>query len=262
MNPYLTIGELSKLMNVSIHQIRYFEEKEILFPSYIDNNQYRMYGIDEIYQLAHILLLRKLNIPVSTINQSMNKSATNDYQLLLEKSLNKINSEINQLIMLQQFIQKVLKEHADYGNMKGEYQIKHVDNRYLKKWLVLEDNETITARSLYEKRPQYHHLFETDLHYVYDSEQVTLCFETIETTPAPDIVLEKGCYLYKAFFVTDDQDVDHEIAKLEHFLNGHHYMVLGPIIILEKSYLSMFNNDKLHYELQIQIEHALDDTTK
>lgn len=100
------------------------------------------------------------------------------------------------------------------------------------------------------------------MHYVYDSEQVTLCFETIETTPAPDIVLEKGCYLYKAFFVTDDQDVDHEIAKLEHFLYGHHYMVLGPIIILEKSYLSMFNNDKLHYELQIQIEHALDDTTK
>lgn len=151
MNPYLTIGELSKLMNVSIHQIRYFEEKEILFPSYIDNNQYRMYGIDEIYQLAHILLLRKLNIPVSTINQSMNKSATNDYRLLLAKSLNKINTEINQLIMLQQFIQKVLKEHADYGNMEGEYQIKHVDNRYLKKWLVLEDNETITARSLYEK---------------------------------------------------------------------------------------------------------------
>lgn len=110
-----------------------------------------MYGIDEIYQLAHILLLRKLNIPVSTINQSMNKSATNDYQQLLEKSLNKINSEINQLIMLQQFIQKVLKEHADYGNMEGDYQIKHVDNRYLKKWLVLEDNETLTARSLYEK---------------------------------------------------------------------------------------------------------------
>lgn len=111
MNHYITIGELSKLMNVSVHQIRYFEEKEILFPAYTDSNQYRMYGMNEIYQLAQILLLRKLNVPVSTINKSMNNFTKNDYHQLLEQSLSKINSEINQLMLLQQFLQKVLKEY-------------------------------------------------------------------------------------------------------------------------------------------------------
>ncbi|WP_340003595.1 MerR family transcriptional regulator [Paenibacillus sp. FSL K6-0276] len=250
MNHYITIGELSKLMNVSVHQIRYFEEKEILYPAYTDNNQYRMYGIDEIYQLAQILLLRKLNVPVSTINKSLNSFTTNDYHQLLVQSLSKVTTEINQLIMLQQFIQKVLKEHEDWNNLEGNYHIKHVDTRHLKKWIELEENTTLTARSLYEKKPQLSHLFETDLHYLYDSKKATLCFET---THSPDIILEKGSYLYKSFFVTDDQDIEHEIAELELYLTQHHYTTQGQLIILEKSYLSMFNNDKLHYEIQIKI---------
>ncbi|WP_240927487.1 MerR family transcriptional regulator [Paenibacillus thiaminolyticus] len=58
MKSEITISELAKLMNVSVHQIRYFEEKGVLQPSFTDNNQYRMYGIEQVYELAHILLLR------------------------------------------------------------------------------------------------------------------------------------------------------------------------------------------------------------
>lgn len=58
MKQEITISEFAKLMGVSVHQIRYFEEKGILYPSYMDENQYRMYGIEEIYRLSHILLLR------------------------------------------------------------------------------------------------------------------------------------------------------------------------------------------------------------
>ncbi|WP_405174332.1 MerR family transcriptional regulator [Paenibacillus sp. FSL H8-0261] len=255
MNHYITIGELSKLMNVSVHQIRYFEEKEILFPAYTDSNQYRMYGINEIYQLAQILLLRKLNVPVSTINKSMNNFTKNDYHQLLEQSLSKINSEINQLMLLQQFLQKVLKEYEHSDILEDKYHIKQLDTRHLKKWMEIEQDESLTARSLYEKKPQPTHLFETDLHYLYDTEQVTLCFES---THLPDIILEKGSYLYKAFFVTDNQDIEREIAQFEHYLTQHHYTILGPLILLEKSYLSLFNNDKLHYEIQINIKHDPD----
>jgi len=242
-------------MNVSVHQIRYFEEKEILFPAYTDSNQYRMYGINEIYQLAQILLLRKLNVPVSTINKSMNNFTKNDYHQLLEQSLSKINSEINQLMLLQQFLQKVLKEYEHSDILEDKYHIKQLDTRQLKKWMEIEQDESLTARSLYEKKPQPTHLFETDLHYLYDTEQVTLCFES---THLPDIILEKGSYLYKAFFVTDNQDIEREIAQFEHYLTQHHYTILGPLILLEKSYLSLFNNDKLHYEIQMNIKHDPD----
>lgn len=54
------------MMQVSVHQIRYFEEKGVLMPSYSDDNKYRMYGIEQVYQLSEVLLLRKLGMPVQT----------------------------------------------------------------------------------------------------------------------------------------------------------------------------------------------------
>lgn len=69
MNSDIKIGELAALLKVSIHQIRYFEEKGVLLPKYKDINGYRMYGIKEIYILSHILLLRKFNINASDIKK-------------------------------------------------------------------------------------------------------------------------------------------------------------------------------------------------
>ncbi|WP_241781647.1 MerR family transcriptional regulator [Paenibacillus sp. DMB5] len=48
MQKEITISELARLMQVSVHQIRYFEEKELLLPAYTDSNQYRKYSIDQI----------------------------------------------------------------------------------------------------------------------------------------------------------------------------------------------------------------------
>jgi DNA-binding transcriptional MerR regulator len=36
------VRTFAQLMNVSVHQLRYFEEKGILYPLYTDENQYRM----------------------------------------------------------------------------------------------------------------------------------------------------------------------------------------------------------------------------
>ncbi|MBP1310903.1 DNA-binding transcriptional MerR regulator [Paenibacillus sp. 1182] len=33
MKEHITISQLAQLMNVSVHQLRYFEEKGILYPS-------------------------------------------------------------------------------------------------------------------------------------------------------------------------------------------------------------------------------------
>jgi DNA-binding transcriptional MerR regulator len=47
MNKDIKIGELAVLLKVSIHQIRYFEEKGVLLSKYKDENGYRMYGIEK-----------------------------------------------------------------------------------------------------------------------------------------------------------------------------------------------------------------------
>ncbi|MRN52940.1 MerR family transcriptional regulator [Paenibacillus monticola] len=250
MKEYITISELSKLMSVSVHQIRYFEEKEILVPAYTDTNKYRMYGVTEIYQLSHILLLRKLNVPVNQIKECISTYSADDYNQLLKESLKKVQSEIDQLMLFKPFIQKILSEHQELNNLNNSYQIKSMNTRHLKQWLQLGVTEVLTARSLYDNKPNLPHLFEDDLHYLYDSNQLTLCFET--TDPA-DVILEKGDYLYIHLLVSEDQDIESEISLLEQYLIQQQYAQHGPIIILEKSYLSIFNNNKLHYEIQVKV---------
>lgn len=68
MNEYIKISQLASLMGISTHQIRYFEEKGIFNPAFIGENGYRIYGINEIYELIHILFLRELDISVKNIS--------------------------------------------------------------------------------------------------------------------------------------------------------------------------------------------------
>jgi DNA-binding transcriptional MerR regulator len=249
MNDYIKISELSRLMNVSVHQIRYFEEKGVLYPAYIDTNQYRMYGVTEIYQLSQILLLRKLNIPVHQIKESMMYSSPNDYHNLLKNSLEKVASDIEELLILKHFIQRTLKEHTDYKK-HPDYQVRNLNLRHLKIWIECEEKEELSARNLYEERMQVPNLFESDLHYLYKHNKVALCFESSQSS---DVKLEKGKYLTKLFLVTEDNDIAVEIQKIQHYIEEHEYLTSGEFVVVEKSYLSIFDNTKLLYEIQVKI---------
>ncbi|TKH42855.1 transcriptional regulator [Paenibacillus terrae] len=254
MKEYITISQLSQLMNVSVHQLRYFEEKGILYPSYTEKNQYRMYGLHEIYQLSHILMLRKLNVSVGQIEECMTSYSSDDYNHLLEHSLQKVQDEIANLKQLEQFIHKVLKEHHNLTQQDHGYQIRLFGPRYLKLWFELEEGQELTARDLFEQRPAPPQLFENDLHYLADSGQVKLCYETTEITDTADYILEEGSYLYKPFSVTEDAEIEYEIQQLERYVAQHQYKCQSKFILVEKSYLSMFDNNRLYYEIQVKVK--------
>lgn len=97
MKNEITISELAKLMNVSVHQIRYFEEKGILQPAYVDHNQYRMYDMDQVYRLAHILLLRKLGMPVQFVKEWITSYSGDQFGQLLHGCLSDIDTELLRL---------------------------------------------------------------------------------------------------------------------------------------------------------------------
>ncbi|WP_328802262.1 MerR family transcriptional regulator [Paenibacillus sp. LX16] len=251
MKEHITISQLAQLMKVSVHQLRYFEEKRILHPSHTEENQYRMYGLHEIYQLSHILLLRKLNVPVGQIQECMTSYAADDYNQLLEHSLQKVQAEIANLKMHEQFIHKVLEEHNNRTQQDDEYQVKRLGLRHLKLWFALENGQELTAGNLFKHRPAPPRLFENDLHYLSDAGQVKLCYETADVA---DYILEEGNYLYKHLSVIEEPEIDYEIKQMERYVAHHRYNCQSKIVLVEKSYLSMFDNNKLQYEIQVKVE--------
>jgi DNA-binding transcriptional MerR regulator len=251
MNDYITISELAKLMNVSVHQLRYFEDKRILPPAFTGDNHYRMYGIDEVYRLAHILLLRELDIPVGTIEQCLNGYSPEDYRLLLDESLGKVRTEIDRLTKLQRQMESLLDKQREWSEQPRGYQRRWLPERRLKQWLVLADGASLTARSLYEREPAPSGLYKNDLYYVCEAQRTLLCMESAEKT---ERVLEEGEYLCKPFALTDEQDLEREAERLAHELRQRHASAAGPFIFIEHAYLSMFEQERLQYEIQVRLD--------
>ncbi|WP_334073580.1 MULTISPECIES: MerR family transcriptional regulator [Paenibacillus] len=255
MKKEITISELAKLMNVSVHQIRYFEEKGVLQPAYTDSNQYRMYGMTEIYRLAHILLLRKLEVPVKSIGESMSDFSTDQYRELLRQSLRDIDAEVVRLQELQRFIEKVLQEQQNFSQSStssSPYQIKQREMVFLEQWFEVSANLTLHAKLLAEQAKRATNLFESDIHYIYTgSDSMALCLETEEPG---DLSLPGGYYLSKQSLIYEEAELDRAIEAFYAYADAQSYILAGPLILIERSYLSLFSPHALHFEIQSLME--------
>lgn len=246
----ITISELAKLMNVSVHQIRYFEEKGVLQPAYTDTNQYRKYGMDQIYELARILLLRKLEVPVQSIKECMTSYSADQHRQLLHHSLQDIEAELVRLQELQQFILKILHEERSYSLEPNTFHTKKRDHTCLTPLIKLDSHTRLNGALLAEKAGHIPNLFESDIHYLYDgSNTVTLYLESQESG---DVSLPEGEYLTLQCLV-HEEELEHQINRFIDYAAAQSIPLMGPLVVIERSYLSLFNRNKLHYELQALI---------
>ncbi|USB35165.1 MerR family transcriptional regulator [Paenibacillus sp. YPG26] len=250
MRSEITISELAKLMNVSVHQIRYFEEKGVLQPAYTDTNQYRKYGMDQVYELARILLLRKLEVPVQSIRECMTSYSADQHRQLLQHSLQDIEAELLRLQELRQFILKVLQEQHNSGLQPGQYQVQKRTRTFLTPFIKLDSSSKLNAALLAEKAGHIPNLFESDIHYLYDgTDTVTLYLEA--QTPG-DVSLPEGEYLTLQCLV-HEEELEPRIEQFFDYAIEQSIPLTGPLIVTERSYLSLFSANKLHYELQALI---------
>ncbi|WP_432407893.1 MerR family transcriptional regulator [Wukongibacter sp. M2B1] len=249
----ITIGELAKLMDVSIHQIRYFEEKEILFPSYIDKNGYRMYGIEEIYTLAHILLLRRFNISVSDIKKQIDTFSKEDYIDVLEKSVRNVEKRIKELEALKNITNDIINKAKTHQRYENSFTIKSLPERRLSFLTTIDHNSFYSARDLYDE------LYKSKrIGSIYSSNFITLIDEEnlhvyIEMNNSRDYILEKGKYLSYQFLIKNNSEMHTKIDNFFTYAEKNKIELTGYLIEIEDPDLCMFYNEELYVELQMLI---------
>lgn len=109
MKGYLSIGKVSKLKNVSIKSLRYYDEIGVLKPAYInDATGYRYYKEEQLFILDAITLCIELGIPLRSFSKYYDANGKVNLQALLfdGKALaeEKIISMRNSIESLQQTI--------------------------------------------------------------------------------------------------------------------------------------------------------------
>ncbi|MCI9372277.1 MAG: MerR family transcriptional regulator [Lachnospiraceae bacterium] len=85
MNQYLSIGKVSKLKNVSIKSLRYYDKIGILRPAFVNaETNYRYYTEEQLYLLDAITLCIKLGIPLKDLNRYVENDSINLQKLLYD----------------------------------------------------------------------------------------------------------------------------------------------------------------------------------
>jgi DNA-binding transcriptional MerR regulator len=105
MKDLFTIGEISKLFNINIKTLRYYDEINLFKPIFIDrSNSYRYYSTEQFEQLNTIKYLKALGMSLKTINYHLNKRSIDNIIDLFEKQRKITEKKIKELEFVKQKI--------------------------------------------------------------------------------------------------------------------------------------------------------------
>lgn len=146
----LLIGEMARLFEISIDTLRYYDKEGLLSPSRRDGNGYRYYGIHDISRLIAILFLRKIDVPMKEIRESIDDYNLQDTFEFLKEKKSLVSSRIAELQKLERIIEKQISFIENYKTIPAEIRSsRRKDTRsvfYIKK--NLNENNSIDEISV------------------------------------------------------------------------------------------------------------------
>ncbi|WP_461615764.1 hypothetical protein [Clostridium sp. Marseille-QA1073] len=132
----------------------------------------------------------------------------------------------------------------------NNFQIQYFPKRYLCKKDILGESEDIDLNKLKRKSKEFSSFFNSDLIYLYGEKELAVY---IESENKEIINLEEGEYLCKNFLVYEKIDIEKALDHLERYIKNSAFIHHNPVILIEKSYSSIFHAEALVYEIQIKV---------
>ena len=108
---YYTSGHFAHMAEVSVRTIRYYDQQNILKPSYINESGARFYTDEDFVRLQQILLLKYLGFSLEDIREmTINDTDYHLMQNALNLQLKLIDDKIEQMQLVKQAIQDTSRE--------------------------------------------------------------------------------------------------------------------------------------------------------
>lgn len=121
MKSYYKINEISKLYNIGVDSIRYYEELGILHPKRASNG-YRQYTTHDIHRLNIIRDLRSLGFSMQSIKEYLENQSISSSLAFMEKEEKIIKAKIKELKRMEESV-KIRKKSLRQSQTIIPYQI-------------------------------------------------------------------------------------------------------------------------------------------
>lgn len=136
METYFLIGEISKLTNVPIQTLRYYDKMGLLKPSYINKqNSYRYYSLNQFIKIDLLKQCKLMGLSLKEIEELLKDEISVDSMIvLMDKQRKILNAKIAELENVKSYINFLdyrLKETKQIEENK--IFVKYNDERIVKK---------------------------------------------------------------------------------------------------------------------------------
>ena len=261
MNKLLTIGEVAKLFDIAASQIRFYERKGLLMPTYMGDNGYRYYDFMAIDKLSVIVLLRDLEIPVSEIKEIIEKDRQ-DIQEHILSARKKVVTEIDRLNNLLKKVDYMTHELDDFED--GKIRTLACPERrvlVLSKTDVLNMSEREVLDFFLTNDLPFTNI-KHDAYYIQASEEVHLyCMHDrdnhLEIQDASSYHLKAGRYLEWCTEIEDSEAIERTLETFEQKALALGYQLVGEKIIINELSSILYSTTGIPIKVQRRIQ---DDT--
>ena len=140
-----TTGEFAELCGLNRRTLHYYDEIGIFHPSYVGDNGYRYYTIDQLDRLNLIVTLRDLGVSLEDIRKCLDGHDEEELNRLLEQQDREIDRTIRQLQQKQKLLRTTLDSNRAFQkHLNRGYQIQELPEE---RWEVIWDIDRDLAQS-------------------------------------------------------------------------------------------------------------------
>ncbi len=258
------IGELSKLCNISVKALRYYDAKGLLIPDEIDKfTGYRYYSASKLEDCYRIIALKELGFSLDEIRVQL----TTDDNKQIAAALNAKLAELNSLIEItEKQLRKIesIKNNLTEGESKvfdiivrttDEVRVAYVRNNYLAKLDAMDDIAKINSslpKTIVGKRKI---IINYETEYKEKDFDLAACVEITGKLPQDINYAEKTISLGSsvASLICKADELDNAYKAMIKHLDGSIYKVCG-------AYYETYHDDGT-VELKVPVSERMKGTT-
>lgn len=240
MKDYMSIGQASKLLGMSIDTIRYYEKIKLIPPIKRRASGYRMIDITILLHLKGIHYLRQCGLTIDQIKDVMDNPSSRS--LVIQDAVDNLDEKIKALEQSKRFLLDAQEELHAFDQASSTYAVEALEGYFtplcpegISLGDYLESDDLAWLISLDESGE--------------DSIQGRFTKAPLENSLA-----FRGRMIVKTIAFENEQEVEAQIVRMMAFARQNGHTIQDKVLLLVYSKTSCFTGNALAGKLLIEIE--------
>jgi DNA-binding transcriptional MerR regulator len=254
MRKQLTISEVSKLLNISTYNIRYYEKEGLISPSGATEAGYRLYDYDSMFALNAVILLRDCGMPIKEIEALMADYSNNKFLKAVENAYSEISGEIKKLQETRASLENIL--NASILDKTKNFVIRQKEKRIFIPLKVSDYNMDYSIKEVYDAYRKNDidtvTLYKEAIYYILRDETIALCTPA-DSEEENSITLPPGDYLTYHFLNDSDDKIPEHIEIFYEYMVDHDLSPHGELLLIYESNIPVTDLSQAGYPVALQI---------